>query len=88
MCIYIYLKVSSIYSPYLGAILSVSSQDHQSQPGCIHLFDQSLTQIHMKVSDQQNHMKALEKPPVQLKPKKEIEKYLLDFYHPHVFEIP
>ncbi len=42
----------------------------------------------MKVSDQQNHMKALKKPPVQLQPKKEIEKYLLDFYHPHLFEIP
>jgi len=42
----------------------------------------------MKVRDQQNHMKALKKPPVQLQPKKEIEKHLLDFYQPHLFEIP
>jgi hypothetical protein len=33
-------------------------------------------------------MKALKKPPVQLQPKNESEKYLLDFYHPHLFEIP
>jgi hypothetical protein len=42
----------------------------------------------MKVCDQQNHMKDLKKVLVQLQPKKEIEKYLLDFYNPHLFEIP